>query len=111
MLEWHPVWVLSFYLGHIEIKEMHTEQFKRSTKRQQALTGNNTAPATPLDLAGLISEMDEAVLPDVAAQKSQIDLTAAKDNTGEQQEYSFCSHRHAKINRLEENRILNTELS
>ncbi|XP_077088337.1 uncharacterized protein LOC143740174 [Siphateles boraxobius] len=112
MLECHPDWVPSLHLGHTEVKTTHTQRFNRRTKRQQALTGNNTSPATPLDPATQRSHVDDAAPPDEAAQSSQVDDTAPEDNNREQQECSFCSHRHAEINRLlEENRTLKEELS
>ncbi len=58
------------------LETTHTERFNRRTKRQQALTGNNTVPAaqmdeTAQDVDGQRSEMDEAARPDVAAQRSR----------------------------------------
>ncbi|XP_077058646.1 uncharacterized protein LOC143711199 [Siphateles boraxobius] len=127
MLECHPDWIPSLHLGHTEVKTTHTQRFNRRTKRQQALTGNNTSPATPLDPAAQRSQVDDAAPPDEAAQRSQVDDAAPpdeaeqrsqvddaapEDNNREQQECSFCSHRRAQINRLlEENRTLKEELS
>ncbi|XP_051733486.1 uncharacterized protein zgc:113019 [Ctenopharyngodon idella] len=108
MLECDPDWVPSLHLGHTEVKPTDPGRFNRRTMRQQALKGNNAAPA-PLDLADLKSEMDEAEPPDDAL---QMDKAGLKDNTEEQQECSFCSCSHAEINRLlEENRRLKEELS
>lgn len=121
MLQCDPDWVPSLHLGHTEVKATHIEQYKRRSKRQQALKGNNKAPATPPDPAGQRSPVDEAAPPDVAAQGSQVDEAAPpdvaaqrshEDDSKEQQECLFCSHRRTEINRLlEENRILKEELS
>ncbi|XP_056152611.1 uncharacterized protein LOC130127078 isoform X2 [Lampris incognitus] len=59
ILQRHPDWVPSFPLGHTEVTAAHTERYNRGTTRQQALTGNNTAPAAPQDVPGERSEMDE----------------------------------------------------
>ncbi|XP_051505666.1 uncharacterized protein LOC127412967 [Myxocyprinus asiaticus] len=108
MLECDPDWVPSLHLGHTEVKATHSGRFNQRKQRQQAVTGNNAAPA-PLDLAGQRPEMDEAATPDGA---SQMDDTGSKDNTAEQQECLFCSCRRVEINRLlKENRRLKEELS
>lgn len=70
MLQHHLDWILSLHLEHAEFKATHTEQFNWRTKREQALTGNNTAPATPLDLAGQRSEMDDNICPNVIMKPS-----------------------------------------
>ncbi|XP_022518560.2 uncharacterized protein LOC103044012 [Astyanax mexicanus] len=126
-LECHPDWVPSLHLGHTEVKATHTERFSRRTKRQQAVTGDNTVPSVPPDLVGLTKmdetpgvdakrpEVDEAAPGsevDEAAPGSEVDEVASKDNAEGQLECGFCSHRNDEINRLlEENRKLKEELS
>ncbi|XP_067280656.1 uncharacterized protein zgc:113019 [Pseudorasbora parva] len=113
MFECDPDWAPSLHLGHTEVKPTDTGRFNRRTKRQQALTRNNVAPAQ-LDLADQRSGMVMAESPDDTSQidnASQMHEAGTNDNTIEQQECSFCSCRCAEINRLlDENRKLKEEL-
>ncbi len=107
MLECDPDWVPSLHLGHTEVKATLPEQFNRSTRRLQAVTGDHAAPA-PLDVAGQRLK-DEAATADDA---SQMDDTDSNYNTAEQQECHLCSCRRAEINcLLEKNRRLKEELA
>ncbi|XP_036397170.1 uncharacterized protein LOC118786187 [Megalops cyprinoides] len=81
MLECHPDWVPSLHLGHTEVRATHTDRFNRRAKRRQALTGSNTVPATPPDLAGQRSGMDEAAPPvlNLKGRAGKGDMTAVSD--------------------------------
>lgn len=95
----YPDSVDSLLFKHTDVKATHTGQFNWRTKRQQALTGNNTASvakmdkvvpqhvpgerskideATPANLAGQSTEMDEAAPSEEAAQSLQVDEAEAK---------------------------------
>ncbi|XP_026068147.1 uncharacterized protein LOC113049753 isoform X2 [Carassius auratus] len=105
MLDCDPDWVPSSHLRHTEVKATHSVQFNRSTRRLQAVTGDQAAPA-PLDVAG---QTDEASTADDA---SQMDDTDSNENTAEQQECHLCRCRRAEYKRLlEENRRLKEELA
>ncbi|XP_077057551.1 uncharacterized protein LOC143710491 [Siphateles boraxobius] len=100
MLECHPDWVPSLHLGHTEVKTTHTQRFNQRTKRQQALTGNNTSPATPLDPAGSRdeaaqrSQVDDGAPPDEAAQRSQVDDAAPPDEAAQRSQVDDAAPPH-----------------